>query len=90
MLSPAMMAFGEHRNRIDMAQLEHLLELLLGESAADAFDRFGSMEIEMNLSESHGYSSRNGLLSSYDTYHSKDINRLIQLLIATKYSTIST
>ena len=40
-------------DRIDAAELEHVLELRFGKVAADIGNMLGCVEIEMHLAESH-------------------------------------
>ena len=57
-IGPSVMALGKNGYGIDVPQLQGPLELLLRERGADAGDLFAGVEIQMDLTEVHGQSSR--------------------------------
>lgn len=57
MIGPAVMAFGEYRNRVNMTGAQHGLKLGFGEIFADAGNEFRSMEVQVNLTKTHGYTT---------------------------------
>jgi len=61
MVMPTVMALREHRDRIDLTQAQHILELLAGEGRADPGDLFAGVEIEVDLAEAHGFLPGKGL-----------------------------
>ncbi|MNN66706.1 hypothetical protein D3C81_1822970 [compost metagenome] len=53
MVGPAVMAFGEHGDRIYMPGTQHGLKLGFGEFLSYAGNFLGSMEVEVNLTKTH-------------------------------------
>ena len=57
MVCPAVVAFGEHGDRIDVADAQGILELLFIKAGADAGNVLAGVEIKVDLTKSHGMSS---------------------------------
>ena len=53
MVCPAVVAFREYGDGVDVTELQSRLELLLGKLAADAVDFLTCVKVEMDLSEIH-------------------------------------
>ena len=53
MIRPAVVAFGKQCDRIDVAQLQRALKLLLAEFPADFRNQAGGMEVKVDLTKTH-------------------------------------